>query len=793
MLVLLASTAASQDTLFEEAFGKKPSTQQATFAVQLELDGDPAGWGTALVSPAGVVQVVATELLEVLSSRLTEEVLSQLKAEAGGKLALSTLEQAGLEARYDASRLTVSIVIPARLRRPVVNTLGGARSLDPLLAPGAVSGVLNVWLAQDFVFGPGGGREPFRATLESAVNVHGWVLEARAELSEPPQPLASLGQVRLVKDDVPHAVRFVAGDFSTPTAGLLRGQSLLGVGAARNFSLDRARQVVPAESVDFLLERPSQVEVFINGRLAQTLQLAAGLHDLRELVLEAGANELELVITDDHGLQRRLTRRVGLASGQLAQGVFEGAVGVGFPLRPGALARSYEWTQPTLSASYRRGLTPALTLGAELELTLEAQAAGVEALWSTFFGAVGVTAALSQHEARAGYAAGLRYELQRRVLGGLPLNVAVGGEYRSADFQHATGAEGFAFSAAGTLALGEGLSARLMAGVRSERARGAATVDGTASLMKSFRAGPSLAFDVTASHNPERELRVRGRLNFIWAFPEGRRSAQALTELDQTGKTKAQLMVNQELSLADVSLRASAGVAQDAAERGTFESLALRTQRFEASVRHRLSAPLGEGQPVTNALQARVGTALVFADGVFAWSRPVTSSFALVAPIASLAGQKVEVNPSTRGYSGANDVLGAAVLQDLEPYAAARLAVNAPALPVGASLGPDAYALRPGYRSGTLIRVGEAGSVFLRGTLLDAAGAPLALKAGTVLPLDGEGKPLPFFTNRTGRFVLAGLVPGRYALTLEASAAPLEFVIPAGQTGLYELGERRVP
>jgi outer membrane usher protein len=310
------------------------------------------------------------------------------------------------------------------------------------------------------------------------------------------------------------------------------------------------------------------------------------------------------------------------------------------------------------------------------------------------------------------------------------------------------------------------------------------------SVSKSFSNGLGLVVDVTHSLRLGALSEVRGRLNVVWSWPEGRRSVQALTEVSGTERPKAALIFNQQLNAQDATVQATAGVSQEADRHQAFESVSYRGQRAEAGVTHRLVLPSAPGSGWANALQLRLGTGVAFADGVFAWSRPVTNSFALVVPTQVLNNQWIGVNPSPQHYEGASNFWGPAVLPDLQPYVWTEVRLQAPELPVGYSLGADKHALLPTYRSGTVVRVGEEGAVFLRGTLVRQGGAPVTFSAGYCVGLsEASAVPVPFFTNRTGRFVVTGLKPDRYVIHVDDSASEIQFTLAPHQQGVVDLGK----
>jgi outer membrane usher protein len=188
-------------------------------------------------------------------------------------------------------------------------------------------------------------------------------------------------------------------------------------------------------------------------------------------------------------------------------------------------------------------------------------------------------------------------------------------------------------------------------------------------------------------------------------------------------------------------------------------------------------------------------TAVAFADGYFALTRPITNSFVLIAPHPNLEGYPILLNPAQDLYEAKVDQLGAGVIPDLVPYQVSKLLVDAPELPLGYDLGPSSYTLFPSYRSGTLIRVGSAATVFLRGTLVNAECEAIGLETFEVIALDNpDWEPITFFTNRVGRFAAPSFQPGQYEIRqLGQPAITTQFTIPESTTGLYNLGTLSLP
>jgi len=216
--------------------------------------------------------------------------------------------------------------------------------------------------------------------------------------------------------------------------------------------------------------------------------------------------------------------------------------------------------------------------------------------------------------------------------------------------------------------------------------------------------------------------------------------------------------------------------------------------RFTSNLSHNFALSRNEDESIGNLTRLTFGTALVFADGHFGWSRPINNSFALVTRNENLRDQQIGINPSGGSYTAQADSLGSAVVPDLQPYQVSNLRIDAPELPLGYNLGSDIYHLLPSYKSGTLIRVGTDATIFLRGVLLDANGKTVSLESGEVTSLsDPNWKPVTLFTNKAGKFALEGFKPGRYELRLFTNQQnPMRFEIPSGLAGVYDIGTLQI-
>jgi hypothetical protein len=130
------------------------------------------------------------------------------------------------------------------------------------------------------------------------------------------------------------------------------------------------------------------------------------------------------------------------------------------------------------------------------------------------------------------------------------------------------------------------------------------------------------------------------------------------------------------------------------------------------------------------------------------------------------------------------------MLVGLLPYSSYAAGVELPDSPPDARPDPTSIVIEPAYRSVSVVRVGLAPSIAVRGRLVDERGRPIANMPGDLV--DATGKLLPFtgtFTDESGIFECYGLEPGQVAIRW-ADGSAYSFSLGKGMpVGMVDLGD----
>lgn len=804
----------SSDEIFRRMFGQEPPPVAANRFTVL-IDG--LNEGEALIDPGEDGWIEADFLKREVLPLLLPDAADALRSVLNGdRVSFSSLQDLSYEVSFDRRDLVLSLGIPFNLRGERTVLLGRRpRSTVVDFIPQAdLSAFVSVrggldWIQQSP--SQGSGLSGFVADIDAAVNVKGLVLEGEFRFNgEGSGRRFSRRDVRLTYDDVDSLVRYEAGDLSIGSRPHQSAPDMAGFAAYREFRLDPYLDPRPVGERGLVLERSARVEVIVNGARARTVDLPAGRYSLRDFpIIPSAINDVEFLITYASGEVERVVFPAFTSIDLLEEGRSEFAMNVGIPYDDVDDVRRYDTDNFNLIGFYRKGLTSTLTAGASIEADKDILVIGGEASWASPVGSIGMT--VSNDLRNPGLESG-RLSLQYNYLSTDPFSgmsidgllILTGDEYRTLD--RLFGGSASRVYASGRVSRVLDDKTRVQVGgsytLSSERDEAGERIETwtvSAALTRQF--GPvNVTGGLDWSTGGDRGSELVGRISLF--VPLGRHSASA-------SYVSRDNVVKGDVRRSARSAVGGFGYAAGFQRSDTGDQQYVRANyignRFEAAAEQMRIRSGGETDIRTG---LAFGTALVMADGKFALSRPVENGFAIIGNGTDVEA-RLAIEPRSsplgggREYAAYSDFLGPGVVPDLPAYFVRRLEVEAPDAPVGTGLGGEVFVLKPGYRAGYALEVGNAGgTVSALGVLVHPDGTPAGMLSGSVRRIDALGvegvevsetnAPGLFFTNAGGRFFVEGLDPGvDYEILIDDGEGPQRFILttPDDAFGIWRIEE----
>jgi outer membrane usher protein len=740
--------------------------------------------------------------------------------DSDGYLPLPALKEKGFDIQFDPGKVELQFA-PALEQRAAGKVSAGrpqsARAQsENLAAPATLAGYMNMRMGADYSSQPfhdEEGAASARIGFDGALRWSDVVFESAATFDM--EDGFMRGASRLVHDRPDSALRFSAGDVAPLKSDRQGGSDLLGLSVEKSYrKLQPATNIRPTGSRSFRIERPSKVDVQVNGHVVQRMHLRPGDYDLSDLPLSAGANDISLVIEDDVGQKRTLDFTVFSGRSLLAPGISEWAVSAGVASRRGGKGAGprngysdldYDLAAPVVSSLYERGLTADLTGHAHLQADPDTVMGGGGAAFQTGIGFWGLDGALSQSgEHGLGYAAGIGYDLGN-IEGedGISRSFRLAADYRSQHFASVNMLDPYNdtmldISAIYSQELPWNIAGSVSGAYSVGRGDHADRYGVDISLSRGF--GPSLSAGLSAGyeqalgpvHDGGREdgftaaLRLSYRADDKSSIEAGQDFAAGRSQLSYrhqegagVGSWNAQIEVD----------RAAATGRADAEDYGVNGSLGYVANRAELSISQHTGLAGLDTEKLDQRTGVTAGTAIAFADGRVAVGRPVSNGFAILGAHDNLPDSDVIVGEGRAAGRSGTDFLGPALVSDMSPYSPARIPYDVDNLPLGYDLGAGVFDLQPAYKSGYKLTVGSEYTVTAHGSLVDSHGEPIALLTGTAEEEGGKGShKVTVFTNRAGRFAAQGLRPGRWVVEMATEPATRFIIeVPKGAVGLVSL------
>jgi len=751
------------------------------------------------VSPDDRVEFSAERLLDMLSNVLDPDVLRTLRGSFSGKTTLTPadFEASGIRIRYNPQTLELELDIASERRasRTVnVSPLDNAR-IGEFVEPARFSAYVNVRGSLDYLHqGFDDGLQEPVFYMDGAARFAGIVLESEVAWQPGAEILPDFQRIgtRAVYDDQDNLIRWTAGDLLPVVRGFQAAPDIGGISIFRSYSVLEPQTIVrPRGDRSFRLERPSTVEVHVNGQLVRRLQLAPGTYDLRDFPFTQGANDIRLSVLDDTGRSELLRFNVFLDQSQLAKGLSEFGVyaGVMAPLLP----KGPHYTDDfAFTGFYRRGISDYVTLGANAQADRRTIMGGVEAVLGTSIGTFGGNFSISDIDrVGTGWAGILTFQRLIQRSGGRADSLNLSVEARSRWF----GPVGTILpSNPYEFEIGAGYSHAfndyLYGGIDGRFSKGRDLQRDTHNYRATLGWRISDSVSMTADGRYERD-NLGSRFGALLSLTVRLGRYSSLRGDYDTRYDRARLSFQTLHGQGVGSYNVAADVERTNQGSGVNVNGNYFANRAELGLSHFGTFEDDFGDSTSQRSSFRFASSFAFADGHASVGRPIYDSFAVVRGHRGLKGAEVVVDPSTYGYTASTGMMGTGLHPSLSSYSERTIAIDAPTAPAGVDLGQGSFRVFPPYRSGYDLVVGSSYTVTVLGRLLNRDGEPVALVTGSAVELARpDNEPVPVFTNRDGRFGAPGLAPGKWRITmLDPQQSSFTIAIPDKVEGIIRLGD----
>jgi outer membrane usher protein len=791
------------------------ASKPSAFEISLPTTLDERYLGDITVRIEGdIISFDGARLAELLSSDLTPGAIQLLREKiVNGRLTPASASTQDILVEYNSSlqEIRVTTAVSARQRRIINFRVSPSDDKSDLSEPSNFSAFLNAAASYEYLWenslGGGGstGRQPISGTLELGGRIggdKGVAFITRHNYQEGRGRFLQRNETQLIYDRPDDLLRVTAGDLRYRGANFQSLPRLAGVTVERFFGLEPSRLFRPIGQTSFEIERPSTVDVRVNGVVLRQLLLQSGRYDLRDFPLVQGANDVELVIRDDTGREQIISSRNFFDFNLLEPGISDFSVSAGVRSRPGASGIRYS-DDYALSGFYRRGFSSVLTAGADVQFDKQGFTGGASAVWASPIGIFRLEGAGSK---RKGIGSGVAVDLGYSLTGRFDQNrwrwtAQVNGQMQSKKFATLSDIvlpsvgelRPTAWSVNGNFQLSEP-KWNITASGQYDKGRGTSRNRSSALVGATYALSPQLSVGAFGRYADTGTRKEKGAfLQLTWRL--GRN--QSVRATYDTPRQEGQLSYRYSPTALVGATQGDVSIKRNARndDFNLSGSLFHTGNRFEATLQHDVFTTADLSSDRVQTTRASLATSIVFAGNRFAQARPIREGFAIIYPHKSLKDKTIKMDATESGARAQSDVIGPAVIPDLSTFNRSSLYIEVVDLPPGYDLGSGQFSLKPPLYAGYNLMAGSGASVTMLGQVVRGPKSePVALTAGKMEALDGSTKePISIFTNRNGRLAGTGLHPGKYRLTLFTDPPYVtEVTIPDNGENLVNIGELRI-
>ncbi|MDR1267852.1 MAG: fimbria/pilus outer membrane usher protein [Holosporales bacterium] len=782
----------NEEELLAKVFGAKREQKDVMMEFVLSLDGEKVGDVMVMVGKTN--KVFAQSVKEALGEYITEDMIKKIDtmADKNGFIPFDALNKSGFEIVFDKMSLTVDIRVPVSKKKERSIEVGSKRQeVKTNVVPATVSSFTHMrssssfqdghFLRHIYVFTP-------------SVNLLGLVLESEFSCERGKSVTNKdfkRGHTSVVYDWAERALLFQAWDVSSRSGDYCGSPSLCGF----SFYKDAARETGGSLSKDIsvTLLRTSKIEVYVNENVVKSKEnIAPGTYTMTDIPCSYGFNDVKIKITDDTGREQFVQTEAFFDSSFVREGEFSYG---------GTLGKSEKIAGTVAAGFVKCGIISAVEGSCGFITNRLGRTLSVGAKNRNLLGFFEVRMAHSKYgqDPLKGKIWSISYAPPSvTVLFPISLNVF----YEDSDPGFSPYLEVLQSSEerVSTGVLDSSLNQRVVRG-RRQTFRSSVSMNNIWGINTGFSYGLEKHAgekQTRSSINVSRSLQVGDWLfnnlqvnsSLEWVSAPSKSETLFVISLSvpfKAGATCSHQWRNKGgsntslyYSSSDNPFGCNASYSKEGAAHAYTGGASYRHARFLANVNG------GKSNQSSFTGQVGVETSLAFADGSFAMTNlnAHDGGFVIAVPKGILASEEIGfMNSSAR-----SGWLGGAVLQMGRDVSSFRLDLES--LPTGVEVDKDTIVARGGYRRGAVAEVSAEGSYVAQGILLDSKKAPIGMVSGFAISRTKPGsKPILFFMNENGRFVITNLNPGKYTVSVNVEGyADFEITISESKSPFIDLG-----
>ena len=573
--------------------------------------------------------------------------------------------------------------------------------------------------------------------------------------------------------------RLVIGDFFAPAN--IFGTSLNMGGVRFHKAYETAPDMITHPLINYSGSAilPSELEIYLDGRLHYSEKLHPGEFDLRNFFPREGGGQMEVVIRDPFGLEKRLEIPFYLTTALLRSGYHDYSYSMGF-LREQFGFESFKYGDFAVSGYHFYGMNDFFTTGLNAEILggrYNIGPTGALRLWNA--GVLALALAASRNEDReSGIAESLGYI------------------YQAQRFNFQSTLRGFSRDYTPLI------ETTSQTGTQLESLTG---IGYNTETLGSF----GLGYEITRKYEEpnqrvmtarySRSLYYRLRMIALFRIIQGEEDAEEFfisliyNPFRQTTVSTSysrQEDVNTETFQVEKALPFGEGFGARASYDRT-DSNAQSTNAFNGSLQYnaRYGSVIGryrtEGSDQT--YQASAAGGIAYVARTVSIGRPVTDSFAFV-EVGDLENVRVYVNNHEIGRT---DSTGRLFVPDLASYYKNQVSIDDHDIPIDYTFPDVKQLISPPGRSGSYISFETSKYRAVFGKILVKTKTESHFLKLYEISMGVEGRPMTFQTTSEGEFYIENVFAGEYRASFIYKQKPCEFdiIVPETEENLIDLGE----